>query len=391
MSYVLCLLSPIPVIKCGDSVQTLDLWVRDLQVQVSHTSLIKLVCPVIKTAPQNWAAMAALPAGIEVIPMAELSGSIIASVIADCDVVQVGSGVAWHKSRLARMFVSRARQLGIKSIVGISSNRARSALLNSNAGGGLAKLKGLLKYASIQCAQRHLTGKADGTFVVGDGLRSLVSPSCKRLHVGIASWIRHSDFEAALCRASAFADFPVTRLCIAARFERMKGVHLGIEALAKIVGRFPDRDFNLVIFGKGPELESLQNQVSHANLNKRVQFGGTRSYPTEFLNELRQFGLVLLTNLSDEQPRLVFDAISQGCIPVVPDAKAYQSLHLPHEVFYHRGDSDSLARTIEGLANNKNLSALWSELFEVSKQFTMEAMHAKRAAWIETEILGRSL
>ncbi len=391
MLYILGLLSPIPVVSNGETFQTLDLWVRDLEVQVTHTSRLKLFCPLLQAPPANWSGMDLLPKGIEVVPIHELRRSRISSAVVDCDVVQVPGGQGWHEARGARQFMRSAHRLGIKCVVGISSNRARSALLNAKSGGPLAKLKGFLKYASVQCAQRHLTRNADGTFIVGEGLRSLVSPRCKHLHVGIASWIRQSDLEVALRRADQFSDFPMRRLCIAARLERMKGVHLGIEALAKIVSRPPHSNFELMILGDGPERESLQEQVRRANLAELVRFGGTRSYPTEFFGELRRHGLVLLTNLSDEQPRLVFDAISQGCIPVCPDAPAYQSLGLPREVLYRQGDSDSLARTIEQLRDNQNLPALWSKLLLVGKRFTVEAMHAKRAAWIEADVLGRSV
>jgi len=389
MSYALCLLSPIPVVKNGDVFQTLDLWVRDLEAQLSHTSRLKLLCPLLQSPPNSWGALDSLPTGIEVVPLDELRGAGISAAIAACDVVQVPGAQSWRESRTARRLISAARQAGIKSIVGISSNRARTALLNGE--GALRKLKGFLRSASIQCAQRQLTRHADGTFIIGEGLRSLVSPRCKSLHVGTASWIRRSDLEAARSRSNRFVEFPVGRFCIAARFERMKGIHVGIEALAKIVCRSPRCDFKMAILGAGPEFEPLQAQVKTANLSERVQFKGTRSYPTEFFEELRLHGLVLLTNLSDEQPRLIFDAISQGCIPVCPDAPAYQSLGLPSDILYRQGDSCSLATTIERLKEDQNLQALWSKLLAVSEQFTLEGMHAKRAAWIEADVLGRSV
>jgi glycosyltransferase involved in cell wall biosynthesis len=391
MSFALCLLSPIPVVKNGIGFQTLDLWVRDLEVQLSHTSRIKLLCPLLQSPLSSLGALDFLPAGIEVVPLEELSGAGVSSAIAGCDVVQVPGVQSWGASRIGRQLIRAARQIGIKSVVGISSNRARSAQLNAPSDGAWWKLKGVLKSASIQLAQRHLTRHADGTFIVGEGLRSLVSPRCKSLHVGTASWIRRSDLEAARTRPNRFVEFPVVRLCIAARLERMKGIHIGIEAVAKIIRNSPHCDFKLTILGAGTELEPLQEQVKTANLSERVQFGGTRSYPTEFFDELRQHGLVLLTNLSDEQPRLIFDAISQGCIPVCPDAPAYRSLGLPNEILYRQGDSSSLATTIARLKDDQNLQALWSKLLAVSEQFTLEGMHAKRAAWIEADVLGRSV
>lgn len=391
MAYALGLLSSIPVIRNEEDFFTLDLWARDLEVQVLHTSRLKLFCPEADVPPENWTAVAPLPRGVEFVSLRNLRGPGVRAALADCDVLQVPAVQGWYESLESRRLLRQARRLGIRSIVGISSNRARAALLNARLDGSIPRMKALVKHASIRLAQRQLTARADGTFIVGDGLRSLVSPQCRSLHVSIASWIREGDLGPALRKMAEGERLPLDRVCIASRLERMKGVHIGIEAFARVCSEEqPDRQAQLTILGEGPERAALEAQVTSARLWHRTRFGGPRSYPIEFFEELRLHGLVLLTNLSDEQPRLIFDAISQGCIPVCPDSAAFASIGLPREVLYRQGDAVSLAHSIQELQRHPDPRALLCDVVEVARRFTLESMHRERASWIEAEVLLHS-
>ena len=293
----------------------------------------------------------------------------------------------WLDGRSARRVLRWARRLGIRSLVGISSDRARTVVQNARRSGAVGRLKARLKSLSIRLALRHLTAHADGTFVVGEGLRHLVSRRCRSLHVGTASWIREGDLAAA--PEGGLGPARLDQLCIASRLEPMKGVHLGVEALARLAGRRPPGGGPwLTILGAGPEREALEAQVEAAGLARRVTFAGTRAYPGPFFEALRPMGLVLLTNLGEEQPRLVFDAISQGCLPVCPDSPAYAALGLPPEVTYRRGDAGALAEAVERLQRLPDPGRLWRQLLRVARPYTLEAMHRARAQWVEAEVLG---
>ena len=98
--------------------------------------------------------------------------------------------------------------------------------------------------------------------------------------------------------------------------------------------------------------------------------------------------MVLLTNLNDEQPRLIFDAISQGCLPVCPDSTPYRSLGLPPELLYRRGDVDSLAQCLATLLMSGRRPALRARLIEIANGATIEAMHRVRRDWVREQVLG---
>jgi hypothetical protein len=392
MTYNLMMLSSIPVAWDGSAFKTLDLWSVDLADQIKFTQSLKLICPVLEVLPADWSGTAPIPSGIQVISMNTISPRGLAAALSSCDIVQVHGGGSWRESTMCMSLMKEARRINIKTIVGISSNRARTALLNSLNPFRLRDisgvLRGLIRYVSISLVYRKLTGDADGTFIVGEGLRSIVSARCLSLHVGTASWIQIEDIESARDSAEFLDTDRLRRLCIATRLEKMKGIHVGIATAARLheSGR---TDFSLDIFGAGPELAALRQQVEHSDLSQVVKFKGVLAYPQPFLNQIRSYGVMLLTNLNEEQPRLIFDAISQGTLPICPDTRPYVALNLPRALLYKVGDDEDLGLTLNRIwkSTADELNGYWSELFAIAELCTLNAMHRSRASWIENDIL----
>jgi glycosyltransferase involved in cell wall biosynthesis len=115
-------------------------------------------------------------------------------------------------------------------------------------------------------------------------------------------------------------------MCVATRLEPMKGVHLAVEALRILRPRMGEHAPILSILGEGRERENLDRLVRDHGLADRVRFADTFSYPDPFLAQIGRHDLRLLTNLNDEQPRVIFDAISQGLAPICPDSRPYREL-----------------------------------------------------------------
>jgi glycosyltransferase involved in cell wall biosynthesis len=392
MTYHMMMLSSIPVAWDGSAFKTLDLWAVDLADQVKFTQSLKLICPVREKLPTDWSGMAAIPPGIEVISMDVISPRSLAVAMSGCDIVQVHGGGSWRESTMCLSLMKEARRINIKTIVGISSNRARTALLNSlnpfSLRNMLGIFRGFIRYISISLVYRKLTGDADGTFIVGEGLRTLVSARCPSLHVGTASWIQVDDIESARNSAEFLNTDRLRQLCIATRLERMKGVHVGIEAIARL--HKPGRaSFALDIFGAGPELAALKQQIERTGLSHMIKFNGVLAYPQPFLSQIRSYGVMLLTNLNEEQPRLIFDAISQGTLPICPNTRPYVALNLPQALLYKVGDDADLSLTLNRVwkSTSDELNGYWSELFAIAEQCTLNAMHRSRASWIENDIL----
>ncbi len=152
MPYSLCILSPIPVVRKSSGFATLDLWARDLDAQISHLTSLKLICPVVDSQPINWSAVESLNKSITVFPAQELPVMDIRSALSECDIVQLPGGQSWHDSWGARQILRVCSNTRVKIVIGISSNRVRTAILNTSGGSWLRRILGLIKAGSIWCS-----------------------------------------------------------------------------------------------------------------------------------------------------------------------------------------------------------------------------------------------
>jgi glycosyltransferase involved in cell wall biosynthesis len=268
---------------------------------------------------------------------------------------------------------------GKPAFVGISSDRAKTAWINRRRS-VLGAAKAMVRWLDVRTAQRFLVRKSTGVFVVGAGIRHLARPN-GNVHVGIGSWI---DAKQIAERGSREAG-PV-RICCASRLEPMKGVRLGVRAIAKLVDAGHKIRFDIV--GEGPDLGDLTELVEKEGVSEITRFLGQLAYPDQFFSYLRTVDIVLLTNLNDEQPRLIFDAISQGCLLLCPNSAAYSELGLDKRLLYERGQSDDAARAIERLIimDSEERQQIRMSLRHLACEFTLEAMHKRRAEWMNASM-----
>ena len=99
---------------------------------------------------------------------------------------------------------------------------------------------------------------------------------------------------------------------------------------------------------------------------------------------MEDYALILATNLNDEQPRIVFDALSRGIIPVCPDRMQFRALGLPDEVLFTAGEANALAETLEHLAQPEVSRRIQSQLSTLIQEYTLENMHIKRKKWMRS-------
>lgn len=391
MAFSLCLANVIPVQRDGDAYRSLDQWVMDLEVQRQQVTRLALVCRMVDSAPESWKLSLPVPADIEVIDIRSLTAdaSVAERFLRQFDVVQVASNQTWGELADMRMLQRVARRAGVKVVVAISSNRARTVLINARGQGLLRRLRARLRSWDIALSLKLMSGAADGACAVGEGLRPLFSRRCPTVHIGMSSWIPRAQLEGLeqLHQPAAFGERK-GRLCTASRHERMKGLHMAIDAFVHHLQAHP-RGFTLTILGDGPERANLESQAAAMASPGRVSFTGKLNYADEFPAALREHEMVLFANLNDEQPRAVFDGIAAGCIPICPRIDAYIVMGLPEQLYYPRGDEGALADVVLRIDALEDKSALLAELRRVAERFTFESMHEERASWIEREVLGR--
>ena len=378
-AYRLLIVSPIPVSMDNGNYQSLDLWVKDLETNLEYVSSLAILAP---RANQPLDASRPIPPNIKVIFQDQVSTEFdFANLISQYDVVSVGVGGPAWRMKAALKAASATKQANRCLITSITSNRVKTTLMNSQGKSWLKKLKARLVAFSIKRTTLKLVSMADGVVVIGEGVRQSMRLTHPNIYVETASWIHADEIISDMAFKEKIAQLTQPSAIIATRLEPMKGVHLAIEALGHIkkLGKSLP---SLSILGKGPAFDDLNAMVQANQLQNVVSFDGVRAYPDEFFAELRNFELVLLTNLNEEQPRLIFDAISQGLLPICPDSAAYQHLKLPAEILYKKGDAQSLASTWLAFCDAAAVAKMLSQLRPMAFQYTINAMHKKRAEWI---------
>jgi len=211
-------------------------------------------------------------------------------------------------------------------------------------------------------------------------LQELLPPQSPRAYVTPATWLNEDwilgDEEAEV--AWATKDGPV-RLLFAARMIPEKGVAVLLSAIeaASAAGAL----VGVSIIGTGPLLKDCV-AFAQSDLGMRcVQILEPVTYGEPFLSLLRGFDAVLVPSLSDEQPRILYDAFSQA-VPVIGSATGGICEVLESGVTGRSiapNDAGSLADALIWAGQNRaELRAMGLRGLASVRDSTHQAMHQKR-------------
>ena len=385
-SFTLLIISPLSVMtENGRTYTTIDLWARDLAAQKQVAKRVCVVCPLGDPSEGHYVPV---PDGVQIVTYDQVSTKDqLRALVSRYDVVQVGAGMPSWRANIMLAAATAARECERCLILGVSSNRAKTAILNARHRRLHKRVKARIVAYSIVRTQDQLVKMADGVFLVGHGLK--LNHHHPNIHFETASWIRRRDVVSDIeLREKVVARLrgPRLSLCVASRLESMKGVHLAIEASRLLREKMGVNSPLLTILGDGPEQQQLESLVSDYRLDDQVSFVGTLSYPEQFYGELSKHAVILLTNLNDEQPRVLFDAAVQGIVPICPDSEPYRALSLDRRLFYRRGSAESLANAVETYADRTQIQELLPFLLQLVHHNSIESMHEQRAAWMQVTL-----
>lgn len=149
--------------------------------------------------------------------------------------------------------------------------------------------------------------------------RSLLPRHIELGHVIHASWVDEAvipsqDELVAAWQARVKEWAKPLRIAFVGRLTPAKGVHILLKAVEKLAAEGMPIELNLL--GTGELESSCKEASSQMPPWARIQLCGTISYGEPFFAWLRRADFVVVPNLSDEQPRIVYDAYSQG-LPVI--------------------------------------------------------------------------
>jgi len=168
------------------------------------------------------------------------------------------------------------------------------------------------------------------------------------------------------------------RFLFAGRLIPDKGVDILLAALARISD--PPMPLALDIIGEGPRRPDCERvAATRGLLTIRVLDPVS---PTAFLQLLGDYHALLIPSLSDEQPRLLFDAASQAVPVIASDTDGIRPYVRPNETGWllPRGDASALANAIT--RGSRELGALERMgKTSLARAITMTHTEMHRARW----------
>ena len=213
--------------------------------------------------------------------------------------------------------------------------------------------------------------------------RSLLRRHTDRGHVVEASWIDDADvlndlqmqrvIERRRCHKG-----PLT-LVFAGRLTHEKGLLVLLDAVS--AARKNGVDVSLDIFGEGALAAECSTRIAALGVNAHIRLRGTMPYDRSFFKTLSGFDMLVVPSLSDEQPRIVFDAYAQG-LPVLAsrteglvqcvEDNVTGALIPPQDVAALHAAIDKIAR------EPAQLAYMSSACVARARKLTHQEMHRKR-------------
>jgi glycosyltransferase involved in cell wall biosynthesis len=198
-----------------------------------------------------------------------------------------------------------------------------------------------------------------------------------------ASWI---DEGAILSRSEAEAAWENKsatpgglRLLFVGRLQEEKGVRVLLEALRLVSNE--GLNVELDILGAGELWDECQRLASAWRGPSQLRLLGTVPYGPEFFSLLQDYHAVVVPSLSDEQPRIVFDAYSQA-LPVLASRTEGLTDCIQEGVtgmLVRPGDADDFAGLIRWASGNKErLRTMGAAALDMARGMTHQTMHRRR-------------
>jgi glycosyltransferase involved in cell wall biosynthesis len=233
---------------------------------------------------------------------------------------------------------------------------------------------------------RWIVRRADLTVFTHDGYRqSLLGKNAAKGHVIPASWIDErdilSDEDARGIWAKKLADSERLRVVFAGRLMPDKGLPVLLDAMRQLSAR--GERITLDVLGEGPLKQDAEELSKHlAEGPTRVGVLGTVAYGTPLLQLLRTYDAVIVPSISDEQPRIVFDAYSQAVPVLASNTPGLRSCVRDGEtgLLTKPNDARALAETLHQVSLERTrLFHMGLQSLQDARQMTHQDMHRKRA------------
>lgn len=134
-----------------------------------------------------------------------------------------------------------------------------------------------------------------------------------------------------------------------------KGVLVVLDAIEKL--KHDNLNINVTIMGSGDLKEHCLRFAEEDHGGVKVRFQDTVNYGEDFFNVISQHDWLLVPTLKQEQPRIIFDAFSQGVPVIGSDTSGILDItNHDNALTFETGNPSRLAETIRHVARHPELA-----------------------------------
>jgi glycosyltransferase involved in cell wall biosynthesis len=253
-----------------------------------------------------------------------------------------------------------------------------------------ASWRALLRSRMQEGIGRWLLRRSDLPIFTQDGYRqSMLAGDAHRGFVIPASWIDEADVISVEDARSDWQDKlrssnrPL-RILYAGRLTVEKGLLVLLQSMRLLAEE--KWSIHLDILGEGALKADCDSVSRDLNGPTCVRVLGTVAYGPPLFNRIREYHAVVVPSISDEQPRIVYDAYSQGVPVIASDTTGLRSCISEGRsgLFFAPGDSVAFASLLRGVTEHiEQLQILGMNSIEIAREMTHQKMHQDRASLIE--------
>jgi len=266
-----------------------------------------------------------------------------------------------------------AGQLGKPSVVVVESAPWRSA----------TGVKGWIQSRLFESMARRCVAGSAVSFFTHAGYRDTLTPPSypsERKHVLHASWVDEKYLLHDRVRSTLPEAEPL-RVLFAGRVVEAKGVRVLLDAAEKLP---PSANIEISLVGDGDLLPECRQRADQSG--GRVKVLPPKAYGDQFFDLLDRHDLLVVPSLTDEQPRVIYDAYARGLPAIASDTAGNRDCVFPGSTGWlvPTADPEALASSLARLSTSRGEVDLCSKgALAYVKNRTHEAMHRQRLRVIE--------
>jgi glycosyltransferase involved in cell wall biosynthesis len=225
---------------------------------------------------------------------------------------------------------------------------------------------------------------------------SLLTKREDKAYITPASWIDEeiiiSEEKATKIWNQKLVNSTHLKLIFVGRLVPEKGLLVLLKAM-EILGerRIP---VTLDILGEGELLNTCQQASNHQSDITQIRVLGTVTYGQDFFNLLQAYHSVIVPSLSDEQPRIVYDAYSQA-IPLLASQTAGLESIIQNNItgkLVEPNNVNALVDLLESSWHNlEQLKVMGMKSLHIARGMTHQKMHEQRWELLNKEFIQSNL